>query len=68
MSIVSTLLRTILNGALSEVLRRATGSRRRRRPTGLSETVLREVVKAAKPSKRQVRRKRSTASSRRYTD
>lgn len=68
MSIVSTLFRYVLNGALSEVLRRTTRSRSRTRSTGLSETVLREVVKAAKPSKRQVRRKRSTASSRRYKD
>ncbi len=66
MSIVGDLVQGVVDSALKEILRKTTGSskrtrRRRRATTSISTSTLRELEKLLKPARKQVSRKKTTA-------
>ena len=62
MSVVSDLVQSVVDSALSEILKKTGVRKRRRRRTGTATSTIREIEKLLKPAKRQTSRKRTVRS------
>jgi len=61
MSLVDDFVGGVVDGALKEILRKRTRTRRtRRKSTGTTDTILREIEKILSPAKKKKSRKRTT--------
>lgn len=58
MSVITDLVKSVVDSALGEILKKTTGKRRRRR-TSTANSTLQKIEKLIKPAKRQTSRKKT---------
>ena len=58
MSVITDLVKSVVDSALGEILKKTTGKRRRRR-TSTATSTLQKIEKLIKPAKRQTSRKKT---------
>ncbi|MEZ5804622.1 MAG: hypothetical protein R3E51_14425 [Rhizobiaceae bacterium] len=62
MSVVSDLVKSVVDSALGEILKKTGVRKRRRRRTGTAASTIREIEKLLKPARRQTSRKKTVRS------
>ncbi|MCO5085044.1 MAG: hypothetical protein M9955_25710 [Rhizobiaceae bacterium] len=62
MSIVSDLVKSVVDSALGEILKKTGVRKRRRRRTSTATSTIRQIEKLLKPAKRQTSRKKTVRS------
>lgn len=62
MSIVSDLVKSVVDSALGEILKKTGVRKRRRRRTNTATSTIRQIEKLLKPAKRQTSRKKTVRS------